>query len=118
MDGYFLNKEDWDSMVELGVGSRRDEDILKMISSATKATFTRKCVPSFSAPLQALLARPADHICPPSLALQLQQEGPPNCRSQGGRHQLQEGHPRAQGGPGGCPGTSASEFASSPVAKR
>jgi replication factor C subunit 1 len=47
MDEYFLNKEDWDSMVELGVGSRRDEDILKQISSATKAAFTRKCVPPF-----------------------------------------------------------------------
>lgn len=42
MDEYFLSKDDWDAMVELGVGSRRDEDVLKKIPSATKAAFTRK----------------------------------------------------------------------------
>ncbi|KAG5289212.1 chromosome transmission fidelity factor [Histoplasma ohiense] len=39
MDSYFLTREDWDSIVELGLGSM-DQKKLK-IDSQTKATFTR-----------------------------------------------------------------------------
>lgn len=44
MDEYFLSREDWDTLVELGVDDRRDEAVLKKISTATKSGFTRKCV--------------------------------------------------------------------------
>ena len=44
MDDYYLSKEEWDTIVELGVGDHRDEDVLKKISSTTKSTLTRKCV--------------------------------------------------------------------------
>lgn len=39
MDSYFLTREDWDAMVELGVGPM-DESMVKL-ESQTKATFTR-----------------------------------------------------------------------------
>lgn len=42
LDEYFLSKEEWDTVVELGLGVNRGEDILKKISSATKSTLTRK----------------------------------------------------------------------------
>lgn len=42
MDEYYLGKDDWDAFVELGVDTMRDEDILKKIPSATKASFTRQ----------------------------------------------------------------------------
>lgn len=45
MDEYFLNKEDWDTLVELGVGSRKDETILKTIPVTTKAAFTKAYAP-------------------------------------------------------------------------
>ena len=45
MDEYYLSKEDWDTVVELGVGEQKDDLILKKIPAATKTTFTRKCVP-------------------------------------------------------------------------
>ncbi|CAG7854799.1 Replication factor C subunit 1 Short=Replication factor C1 [Serendipita indica DSM 11827] len=41
MDEYYLNKEDWDTIVELGVGSRKDTDVLKNVATATKTAFTR-----------------------------------------------------------------------------
>lgn len=44
MDEYYLGKDDWDAFVELGVDTMRDEDILKKIPSATKASFTRQYV--------------------------------------------------------------------------
>ena len=44
MDDYYLSKEEWDTIVELGVGQNKDDVILKKISSATKSAFTRKCV--------------------------------------------------------------------------
>jgi hypothetical protein len=52
MDEYFLNKDDWDAMVELGVGEYRDEIIAKNIPSTTKSAFTRMFVfpPSFRPP--------------------------------------------------------------------
>jgi Replication factor RFC1 C terminal domain len=45
MDEYFLNKEDWDTLVELGVGDRKDETILKSIPTNTKTAFTKAYVP-------------------------------------------------------------------------
>ncbi|KAF9071137.1 replication factor RFC1 C terminal domain-containing protein [Rhodocollybia butyracea] len=42
MDEYFLSKEEWDTIVELGVGDKKDELILKKIPAATKTAFTKK----------------------------------------------------------------------------
>ncbi|KAG8901434.1 hypothetical protein FRB99_005308 [Tulasnella sp. 403] len=42
MDDYYLSKEEWDCLVELGVGDRQDEIVLKKIPPATKTAFTRK----------------------------------------------------------------------------
>lgn len=44
MDEYFLSKDEWDTLVELGVGDHKDEGVLKKISTATKTSFTKKCV--------------------------------------------------------------------------
>ena len=44
MDEYFLSKDEWDTLVELGVGGHKDEGVLKKISAATKTSFTKKCV--------------------------------------------------------------------------
>ncbi|KAJ7179697.1 DNA replication factor C large subunit [Mycena filopes] len=42
MDEYYLTKEDWDAIVELGVDEQKDELVLKKISAATKTHFTKK----------------------------------------------------------------------------
>ncbi len=42
MDEYYLNKEDWDSVVELGVDTNKDDIILKKIPASVKTAFTRK----------------------------------------------------------------------------
>ena len=42
MDEYYLSKEDWDTIVELGVGPNQDAAILKKMNTATKSSFTRK----------------------------------------------------------------------------
>ncbi|KAJ7094053.1 replication factor RFC1 C terminal domain-containing protein [Mycena belliarum] len=42
MDEYYLTKEDWDAIVELGVDDRKDVAVLKKISAATKTALTRK----------------------------------------------------------------------------
>jgi replication factor C subunit 1 len=42
MDNYYLTRDDWDALVELGVGEYNDEAVLKNISTATKTAFTRK----------------------------------------------------------------------------
>ena len=42
MDDYFLNREDWDTLIELGLDDYRDDIILKKISTATKTALTRK----------------------------------------------------------------------------
>ncbi len=42
MDEYYLNKEDWDALVELGVDTMRDEALLKKIPTAVKTAFTRQ----------------------------------------------------------------------------
>ncbi|WWC99326.1 hypothetical protein V866_006227 [Kwoniella sp. B9012] len=42
MDEYFLGKDDWDALVELGVDSMAESLISKKIPSATKSAFTRQ----------------------------------------------------------------------------
>ena len=42
MDEYYLSKEDWDTIVELGVGDKKDDVVLKKITAATKSSLTRK----------------------------------------------------------------------------
>ncbi|KAK7061194.1 replication factor C subunit 1 [Favolaschia claudopus] len=42
MDEYYLSKEDWDTIVELGVDDKKDDQILKKISAATKTNLTKK----------------------------------------------------------------------------
>ena len=42
MDEYFLTREDWDTLVELGVGEQADTLVTKKISTATKTAFTRR----------------------------------------------------------------------------
>jgi hypothetical protein len=46
MDAYYLGKEDWDAIVELGVDNMKEELILKKIPTATKSAFTRQFVVS------------------------------------------------------------------------
>lgn len=38
MDAYYLSKEDWETIVELGVGENKDVKI----ATAAKSSFTRK----------------------------------------------------------------------------
>jgi replication factor C subunit 1 len=42
MDEYYLSREDWDTVVELGVDQNKDDLVLKKISAATKTTLTKK----------------------------------------------------------------------------
>ncbi|EJD00743.1 DNA replication factor C, large subunit [Fomitiporia mediterranea MF3/22] len=42
MDDYYLSKEDWDTIIELGVDTHKDEFVLKKISTSTKTALTRK----------------------------------------------------------------------------
>ncbi|KAJ6551533.1 replication factor RFC1 C terminal domain-containing protein [Mycena capillaripes] len=42
MDEYYLTKEDWDTIIELGVDEKKDDLVLKKISTATKTTLTKK----------------------------------------------------------------------------
>ncbi|KAI5120719.1 hypothetical protein M0805_006426 [Coniferiporia weirii] len=42
MDDYYLTKDDWDTVIELGLDQNKDEVILKKISTATKTQLTRK----------------------------------------------------------------------------
>lgn len=42
MDEYYLSKEDWDTVVELGLDDHKDDLVLKKISPATKTALTRK----------------------------------------------------------------------------
>lgn len=44
LDEYYLSREDWDTIVELGVDDRKDDLILKKISAATKSALTKKWV--------------------------------------------------------------------------
>jgi replication factor C subunit 1 len=42
MDEYYLSREDWDTVVELGVDQNKDDIVLKKISTATKTSLTKK----------------------------------------------------------------------------
>jgi len=42
MDEYYLSREDWDTVVELGLDQNKDDLVLKKISAATKTTLTKK----------------------------------------------------------------------------
>ncbi|KIM79000.1 hypothetical protein PILCRDRAFT_10660 [Piloderma croceum F 1598] len=42
MDEYYLSREDWDTVVELGVDQNKDVLVLKKISAATKTTLMKK----------------------------------------------------------------------------
>jgi replication factor C subunit 1 len=42
MDDYYISREDWDTIVELGLGEQKDEAVLKKIATATKTALTRK----------------------------------------------------------------------------
>ncbi|CCM04947.1 uncharacterized protein FIBRA_07144 [Fibroporia radiculosa] len=42
MDEYFISREDWDTIIELGVDQNKDDLVLKKISTATKTSFTKK----------------------------------------------------------------------------
>lgn len=45
MDDYYLTKDDWDAIVELGIGEGfTNDEVLKLIPSATKSAFTRTYV--------------------------------------------------------------------------
>jgi hypothetical protein len=44
MDDYYISKEDWDTIIELGVDEKKDDTVLKKISTATKTALTKKCV--------------------------------------------------------------------------
>jgi replication factor C subunit 1 len=42
MDDYYVSREDWDTIVELGLGEQKDDVVLKKIATATKTALTRK----------------------------------------------------------------------------
>ncbi|KAI0788071.1 replication factor RFC1 C terminal domain-containing protein [Fomes fomentarius] len=42
MDEYFLTRDDWDTIIELGVGDNHETVVTKKISTATKTAFTKK----------------------------------------------------------------------------
>lgn len=45
LDQYYLSKEEWDAIVEMGIGEGMgQEEVLKKIPAQTKSAFTRKCV--------------------------------------------------------------------------
>lgn len=57
MDEYYLSKEDWDTIVELGVGDQRDELVLKKLTPATKTALTRKLVVLLSDLVRVLITK-------------------------------------------------------------
>jgi len=42
MDDYYISREDWDTIVELGLGDQKDDVVLKKIATATKTALTKK----------------------------------------------------------------------------
>lgn len=42
MDDYFISKEDWEALIELGVGENQGGIIVKKIAAAVKSSLTRK----------------------------------------------------------------------------
>jgi len=43
MDDYYISKEDWDTIITLGVDEKKGDTVLKRISAATKTALTRMC---------------------------------------------------------------------------
>ncbi len=41
MDEYFLTREDWDTIIELGVDESASAPVLKKISTAPRTSFTK-----------------------------------------------------------------------------
>ena len=44
MDEYYIGRDEWEAILELGVGDNNGEATLKNIATATKTAFTRKFV--------------------------------------------------------------------------
>lgn len=42
MNEYYVSKDDWDTIVELGVGDCSQDGVLKKIPSSTKTVFTKR----------------------------------------------------------------------------
>jgi replication factor C subunit 1 len=42
MDQYFLSKDEWDSVIEMGLGESSGENLLKKIPTNVKTALTRK----------------------------------------------------------------------------
>jgi len=42
MDDYYISREDWDTIVELGIGEQKEDVVLKKIATATKSALTRR----------------------------------------------------------------------------
>jgi len=47
MDEYYVSKDDWDTMVELGIGECGQDGVLKKIPGSTKAAFTKRFVAAY-----------------------------------------------------------------------
>jgi len=47
MDEYYVSKDDWDTMVELGVGECSQDGVLKKIRGSTKAAFTKRFITAY-----------------------------------------------------------------------
>ena len=78
MDEYFLSKEEWDFILELGVGAYNGETLLGKLNSQTKGSFTRACVV-----LSLSLVRVPRVAVVDCVRLQLQPRAPPNRVPQG-----------------------------------
>lgn len=48
MDAYYLSKDEWDSVLELGVDKNNGDEIMKKIPGPVKSAFTRKQVFTFT----------------------------------------------------------------------
>ena len=42
MEEHYISKEDWDTILELGVDDKKDQIVAKNISTATKTALTKK----------------------------------------------------------------------------
>jgi hypothetical protein len=59
MNEYYISKEDWNTILELGVDDKKDQIVAKSISTATKSALMRKWVVvrslSFRSPLNSMV---------------------------------------------------------------
>ena len=60
MDEYYLSKEDWDTILELGVDDKKDQIVAKNISTATKTALTKKWVVLLNHPIHIVLLKKID----------------------------------------------------------